>query len=140
MNRRTAILYALGGIGSVAAIPLINFFGGKSNYIPDIVKASGEPVVLSLIANEKEILEIGRTIDAQSAETVDGDKLIAMVLEGIPKNCYSPNLNEPEFKLNISRKIQSEFKNKQIRVVNGWVLSKTESIQCHLHHWLSTQR
>jgi hypothetical protein len=140
MNRRTAILYALGGVSSVMAIPAFNFFAGKANYMTDIVKASGEPVVLSLIANEREILAIGKTIHTQSSEPIDGDKLIAMVLDGIPEQCYRPNLNEPEFKLNISKKIQTEFKNKEIKVVNGWVLSKTEGIQCHLYHWLSTQQ
>jgi hypothetical protein len=140
MNRRTAIIYALGGVTSVVAIPAFNFIAGKSDYLSDIIQASGQPMVLSLIANEKEILDIGKAIQQQSKEKVDRDKLISMVLEGIPENCYRPHVNEPELKLHISRKIQKEFKNKEIKVVNGWVLSKTETTQCHLHHWLSSQK
>jgi len=130
----------LGGVASVVAIPAGNFFAGKVSSNSDIAKVAGEPVVLSLIANEREIFEIGGTIQSQHSETIDADKLIMMVLDGIPEHCYIPNLNEPEFKLNISKKIQTEFKNQEIKVVNGWVLSKTESIQCHLYHLLSTQQ
>jgi hypothetical protein len=140
MDRRTAIMYALGGVASVAAIPLFNFVAGKTSYASDVVEATGEPVILSLIANEREILEIGRTIRMESKDNLDVEQLIGLVLAGIPRQCYQPALNEPELKLHISRKIQEEFKNEEIKVVKGWVLSRTEALQCHLYHSLLAQQ
>jgi len=115
MKRRTAIGYALGGVASVVLIPVLNIFSNRNRHVSDIVEASGEPVILSLITDDREILEIGRTIHLASAEKTHGEQLISKVLEGIPDECYNPHLNEPELKLHISKKIQEEFKNDKHR-------------------------
>lgn len=133
MNRRTVILSVFGAMA--ASIPMIRWLSIKS-YASDVIQASAYPVLLSLIASREDIIEIGRTVKSSLLSVFDERGLTSAILENIPVNVYQPLLKPTELKLYISKKIQKEFQNGEIEVVKGWVLSKTEVMQCRVFNWL----
>jgi|GEM_PF-1152450 len=133
MNRRTVLLSAFGAVA--AGIPLLRWLSTKS-YTSDVMQASAYPVLLSLIASREDIIEIGKTVKSSLLSVFDEHELTSAILENIPVNVYQPLLKPIELKLYISKKIQKEFQNGEIEVVKGWVLSKTEVMQCRVYNLL----
>lgn len=133
MNRRTVILSGFGALA--AAIPLLRWLSTKS-YPSDVMQASAYPALLSLIASREDIIEIGKTVKSSLLSVFDEHELTSAILENIPVNAYQPLLKPTELKLYISKKIQKEFQNGEIEVVKGWVLSKTEVMQCRVYNLL----
>lgn len=133
MNRRTVLLSAFGAVA--AGIPLLRWLSTKS-YTSDVMQASAYPVLLSLIASREDIIEIGKTVKSSLLSVFDEHELTSAILENIPVNAYQPLLKPIELKLYISKKIQKEFQNGEIEVVKGWVLSKTEVMQCRVYNLL----
>lgn len=133
MNRRTVLLSAFGAIA--AGIPLLRWISTKP-HTSDVMQASAYPVLLSLIASREDIIEIGKTVKSSLLSVFDVHELTSAILENIPVNAYQPLLKPIELKLYISEKIQKEFQNGEIEVVKGWVLSKTEVMQCRVYNLL----
>jgi hypothetical protein len=135
MKRRTVLISALGALGA-AALPLAEWFSRRS-YDSDVLMTSAYPVLLSLIATEDDIMAIGESMPLSILDGTDGHELTQAILEDIPMDVYQPKLNASELKLRIAKKIQMEFQKGEIQIIKGWVLSKTEVMQCRVYHWLA---
>lgn len=130
VTRRTALLY---GAGAVAlSIPLINWIVEKP-YSERLMKAIAHPVLLSLIASENDLQLIGEN----SGKALTIHELASSILLHVPNNLYKPDLNEIEVKSEISKKIKQDYKQGNIEIVNGWIISNTELSQCRLYNLLS---
>jgi len=89
------------------------------------------PVILSHFCDEETIQKIGITyrsiVPAENSEK----RLHALLLNTLLEN--EQNISDPAVISNLlNRKIQEEFNAEKIIIVNGWVLSETESRQCAL--------
>lgn len=89
------------------------------------------PVILSHFCDEETIQKIGITyrsiVPAENSEK----QLHALLLNTLLEN--EQNISDPAVISNLlNRKIQKEFNAEKIIIVNGWVLSETESRQCAL--------
>ena len=134
MKRRTVLISALGAFA--AAFPLAGWLARRS-FDTDVLTASAYPVLLSTIATEEDILAIGEAMPLPILGAPDGHELTETILKDIPMDVYEPRLNASELELYITRKIQMEFQKGEILIVKGWVLSKTEVMQCRVYHWIA---
>lgn len=127
MKRRTAIVTVLGTLAM--SLPLAHWLTRRP-FTSKIMEATAHPVLLSLIARKEDIRQIGEGFNA----TVQNAKeLSSTILQDIPLKVFQPDLQESLLKLEISKKIQREFEKGEIEIVKGWVLSKTEVVQCQLY-------
>jgi hypothetical protein len=133
MKRRTVLISALGALA--AAFPL--GWLARRNYDSDVLMTSAYPVLLSMIATEEDIMAIGESMPLSILDTSDGHDLTQAILEDIPTTIYEPRLDVDELRRRITKKIQLEFQKGEIQIVKGWVLSKTEVMQCRVYHWLA---
>jgi hypothetical protein len=134
MKRRTVLISAIGALA--AAFPLAGWLS-RRNYDSDVIMTSAYPVLLSMIATEEDIMAIGESMPLSILDAPDGHDLTQAILEDIPTGIYQPNLDAEELRIRITKKIQSEFQKGEIQIVKGWVLSKTEVMQCRVYHWLA---
>jgi len=89
------------------------------------------PVILSHFCDEETIQKIGivyrSIVPAENSEK----QLRALLLNSIADN--EQDISDPVILRSLlSRKIRKEFNAEKIIIVNGWVLSETESRQCAL--------
>lgn len=131
VTRRTALFYGAGAIA--ISIPLIRWIVNKP-YSERLMQVVAHPVLLSLIATENDIQQIG---EKNITIILSKHELASAILLNFPKKIYQPQLNEIELKSEISKKIKQEYKQGSIEIVNGWIISKTELVQCKLYNLLS---
>jgi len=92
-------------------------------------QAEARPLFLSKIAEDNSIIKTGLAYRKVFKNEDDEQKLKALLLSqsGLAINATSDEIGQM-----LARKIDAEFKNGTIIVVNGWVLSATEARQCAL--------
>jgi hypothetical protein len=109
MKRRNFIFSAVAGVGAVLASAY--YFFGDVEYDPRLA----EPQLLSLIWEAGTIRDIGRRyrVDFPSEKS---ERSLLKLLSTAPTEGT----------------ITSDFKNRRIVVIDGWILSVTEARQCAL--------
>ena len=107
MKRRNFIL-AAAGIGAISAS--VYYFFGDVEYDPELAR----PQSLSLIWDAKTIKDVGTKYRAQVSSEKSERSLVKLL--GTP----------------IQDTITTDFKNGNIVIIDGWILSVTEARQCAL--------
>jgi hypothetical protein len=123
MKRRNFVLLTSAGVAAVS-IPAFNYFFFN---IPDYDKKLSTPQLLSLIWDEKSILDIGAKYREQFAEE-NSERALARALFADPVNQSLGKLEQMT---------QADFAEGRMVIIDGWVISKTEARQCALHYLLN---
>lgn len=114
MERRRFVILALAGTAAVS-LPLSQCASGDNDYRPQHL--------YSLIGKSKTV-EIGKAYVERFPSESDRKKLTALI---------TTTLNEPPAsKVNV--RIQNEFRNGKVVIINGWILSLTEARQSALEY------
>ena len=114
MERRRFVILALAGT-AVAGIPLSRCGSGTDANLPELL--------YQMIGRNKAI-EIGKAYVGRFPSESRQDKLTQLI---------SATLNEqPATPVNV--RIQNEFRNGKIVIINGWILSLTEARQSALYY------
>ncbi|CAN5362134.1 hypothetical protein BH09BAC3_BH09BAC3_10210 [soil metagenome] len=130
MQRRAAIFL---GIGTLAlAFPFTRWLTRKPRSAR-LMEICAVPLLLTLIAGEEGIQKVGK-----SAIFIEMDKeeFVSMILRDLPGKNLLEEMNDRELQWEISKKIQNEFRRGEIEIVGGWILSRTEVLQCQLYNLL----
>lgn len=126
MKRRTFLITTTAALAA-ASIPIARYYSlRKKTYHPLIM-----PEELGNFCEEKVILEIGK----QYLKAVPGENELVklkqiLLTEGSGKQTDESDKTAVSALLNT--KIQDDFNNFRIHVLNGWVLCVTEARQCAL--------
>ncbi|HTH54694.1 MAG TPA: hypothetical protein VL728_01525 [Cyclobacteriaceae bacterium] len=108
MKRRTFIISTAAGIGAISAA---YYFFGDVDYDP----ALAEPQALSYIWDDKTIKDAGRRY-RKDFPSEASERTLVKLLKTVPTE----------------ETITADFKNGNMVVVDGWILSVTEARQCAL--------
>ena len=92
-------------------------------------QAEARPLFLSKIAEDNSIIKTGLAYRIAFKSEDDEQKLKALIL---PKSTMTNSEGSGEIAKMLAGKIDAEFKNGAIVVINGWILSLTEARQCAL--------
>lgn len=126
MKRRKFIV--LSGIGSAAfTLPAACLRAGVPAYDPLLA----EPELLSLIWDTETTIEMGRLFrQLTPGERTEGE-LVSILMEAGPENSPDP--------LNVVRsRIQADYEEGDLVMLDGWMLSRTEARQCALFSLIQT--
>ena len=121
MKRRTFLWISGAGVVT-AALP----FGGCSTTSYNAPSWVSHPHDLSQLCDEATIRAIGQTWLTVVPEENDREKLSAALTP--PENHQQAGWEQW-----IAKKIESDFKNGNTHVLQGWVVSDTEARQCALY-------
>jgi hypothetical protein len=114
MERRRFVILALAGTAAVS-LPLSHCGPGADVTRPELL--------YSLVGKSKTIA-IGKSYVERYPSESDRNKLMALI---------SATLNEqPASPVNV--RIQNEFRNGKVVIINGWILSVTEARQSALYY------
>lgn len=135
MTRRTFI----GIVAGVAVVALARcYFWWRKRRLPnDIIGIAALPQLLSQVAAEEDIKEIANAVKPEPCSIFDECDLTAVILKDVPESVYSPVLYPNKLMSILADKVQLEFQQNKIKIVNGWILSETEVMQCQSYAWLS---
>lgn len=133
MKRRTFIV--ISALGAIAAgIPL-----GKSLFRPSVNKeAIARPQFLSYLSDIDTAREIGIAYREQVSDESGQDKLVDLLLEGVPEEALSDASDSSSVQKVLAKKIRQDFEAGRTVVIKGWVLAVTEARQCALFSLLQT--
>ncbi|MDP4260953.1 MAG: hypothetical protein Q8941_00365 [Bacteroidota bacterium] len=126
MKRRTFILTAIAG-AAIITIPVIKYRCRDSITGDPLLR----PDVLSRFCDKDTILEIGRQYMVQVPAEARKEKLIELLLTS-DKGEKLKSSDESEISKWIEQKVQQDFQTERMVIVNGWILSATETRQCAL--------
>ena len=87
------------------------------------------PLVLSGICDEASIRKIGISYRALVPGENSKEKLLELLNTGLSSNIAPDG---PEVINELEQKIEQEFKEDKLVVINGWVITPTEARQCAL--------
>lgn len=113
MERRRFVILALAGTAAVS-LPL-SCASGVDDYRPEHLN--------SLIGKSKTI-EIGKAYVERFPSESDRNKLTALITSTLKE--------QPASKINV--RLQNEFRNGKVVIINGWILSVTEARQSALQY------
>jgi hypothetical protein len=126
MKRRVFVKLGILGAGAMT-IPHINC---RSNDTYSLLLS--QPAFLSEICDEKTIAEIGNAYRKLKPASAKRDSVVKLLMTKPDGKKIPAQVNDDELEQIIGQKIQTDFKNENIVVLNGWVLSETEALQCAL--------
>jgi len=126
MNRRIFVKLGLLSAGA-ATLPFLN-----CQTPGNISQTIYLPSFLSQICEEKAIKEIGMAYQKINPDAKKQNAILKNLLTDTSGKSIPKNLDESELEKMLDEKIRSDFKNGNIVIVNGWVLSQTEAQQCSL--------
>ena len=127
MERRKFVI-GIAAVVAASAIPIINY--RCSHLLPGGYLM--RPMVLANFCDGNTIRDIGLCYRQEVPEENEKKKLEVLLLknnQGKKVDSKSDDMAISEF---LKSKIDQEFKNGQIVIENGWVLSETEARQCAL--------
>ena len=123
MKRRKFILTAV-AIAAIIIVP-IGIYRNRHRFAHDpLVK----PDILARFCDEATILKIGRQYRAIVPGENQKEKLTTLILDGKMQTITSDD-GISEW---IEEKIQKDFEEEKMVIVDGWILSETEARQCAL--------
>lgn len=126
MKRRTFLITTTAAVAA-ASIPIARYYGfRKKTYHPLLM-----PEELGNFCDEKIIREIGR----QYIKVIPQESVVIKLKEILLKDSSGKRVNESDksaVSLLLDKKIQDDFNNFRIHVLNGWVICETEARQCAL--------
>lgn len=134
MTRRAFIGIVTGIV--VVAATRVYFWWQRGRLPKDIIGVAALPQLLSQVAAENDIVEIGKAVTPVPCSIIDECDLTAVILEDIPESVYIPVLHPNKLMTVLANKVQLEFEQNRTKVVNGWILSETEVKQCQSYAWL----
>jgi hypothetical protein len=114
MERRRFVILALAGTAAVS-LPLSQCGSGTNEYVPEHL--------YSLIGKQKTV-EIGKAYTERFPSENDLNKLTALISSSLNEQPASP----------VNVRIQNEFRNGKIVIIDGWILSATEARQSALSY------
>ncbi len=126
MKRRSFILTAIAGV-AIITIPVINYKCGSSLSDDPLLR----PDALSRFCDKDTILEIGKQYIAQVPAEARKERLLELLLT----NEKGEKLAASEKAVTrhwIEQRVLHDFQTENIVMVNGWILSATETRQCAL--------
>lgn len=127
MKRRNFILISSAVVLAVASVPAYRYYKKKSKFYNPLVT----PDDLGRFCDEGTIREIGLSyrnmVPAENAKK----KLTDILLTGDDGKITGTSDNVAVYEL-IDKKIKRDFKEYQLQVIKGWVISTTEARQCAL--------
>lgn len=126
MKRRVFVKLSILGAGAMT----ISHLHCRSNETYNLLLS--QPAFLSEICDEKTIAEIGNAYRISKPESAKRDWVVKALMTKHDGKKIAPQTNDDELEQIMSQKIQTDFKNENTVVVNGWVLSETEALQCAL--------
>ena len=96
------------------------------------------PQALEHLFDSKTIHEIGKVYQKQAKDEGDETVLVKLLSTDRQGNPISETADSASIASLLSQKIQEDFQQNKIVVVNGWVLSLTEARQCALFSLIET--
>jgi len=127
MERRN-FLIGIAAVAAASAIPIINY--RCSHLLPEGYLM--RPLVLAHFCDRITIRDIGLRYRDQVPEENERETLEDLLLTNNDGRKVDPKSNNTVISEFLVSKIDQEFKNGQIVIENGWVLSETEARQCAL--------
>jgi hypothetical protein len=127
MKRRNFILISSAVVLAVASVPVYRYYKKKSRFYNPLVT----PDDLSRFCDEGTIREIGLSYRNMVPAENDKKKLTDILLTSDDGKITGSSDNVAVFEL-IDKKIKKDFKEYQLQVIKGWVISTTEARQCAL--------
>jgi hypothetical protein len=95
-------------------------------------KLLAHPQALQHLFDSKTIHEIGEVYQKQAKDASDETALVRLLSEDKQGKLIGETADSAFIASILSQKIQEDFEQNKIVVVNGWVLSLTEARQCAL--------
>ena len=127
MKRRNFILISSAVVLAVASVPAYRYYKKKSKFYNPLVT----PDDLGRFFNEGTIREIGLSYRNMVPAENEKKKLTDILLTGDDGKITGTSDNVAVYEL-IDKKIKRDFKEYQLQVIKGWVISTTEARQCAL--------
>lgn len=127
MKRRNFILISSAVVLAVASVPAYRYYKKKSRFYNPLIT----PDDLSRFCDEGTIREIGLSYRNMVPAENEKKKLTDILLTGDDGKITGASDNVAVFEL-IDKKIKKDFKEYQLQVIKGWVISTTEARQCAL--------
>jgi hypothetical protein len=91
-----------------------------------------KPDILSEICDEKTIRQIGVAYLKKSNPVLDEKQLLQKLLQDSDGKDLSPNISSSHLFTILTKKIESDYVSNNYMILNGWIISETEAIQCAL--------
>lgn len=127
MKRRNFILISSAVVLAVASVPAYRYYKKKSRFYNPLIT----PDDLSRFCDEGTIREIGLSYRNMVPAENEKKKLTDILLTGDDGKITGTSDNVAVYDL-IDKKIKKDFKEYQLQVIKGWVISTTEARQCAL--------
>jgi hypothetical protein len=127
MKRRTVILAGIAATAAIA-IPLMKYRSDCISTNDPLMR----PTVLTNFCDEKTIREIGDRYRMQVPEENKEEKLRELLLSDEKKTKKIGIPDDETISDLLNKKVNDEFKEGDIVIEDGWILSKTEARQCAL--------
>ena len=126
MKRRTFLITTTAAL-AVASVPVIRYYSnGKRSYHPLVM-----PEELGNFCDEKAIRDIGMQYRKLVPSESEKAKLEQILLTDEAGKTV-PMSDKTAVSELLDKKIQNDFNNFNIQILNGWVISVTEARQCAL--------
>jgi len=124
MKRRKFIFLTAAGF-TLLALPACNYINGE------IDNSLADPQSLSLIWDKQTILDIGKKYRSQFPND-DSEQSLSKLLKG-------KTSNEKELIDDLKLRIKNDFQTSNTIVIDGWILSQTETRQCALYSIINSK-
>ena len=119
-------------MSTLAALSFFLPILGCSKFESSIAKKLSLPLTLAKINDHNTIVDIGNSYLDENPDEKNREHLIDKLLVSSNGDLISKTADSLTLENLILKKIESDFKNGETIVINGWVLSKTEARQCAL--------
>jgi hypothetical protein len=126
MNRRIFVKLTFLGVGA-SILPFLQCRNSGSS-----IKLLYRPDFLSQICDEKMITDIGAEYRTMNPRLNDKDKLLKQLVHNENGKDIKITMENNEIEKILEAKIADDFKQSNIVILKGWVLSVTEAQQCAL--------
>jgi len=127
MKRRKFLWIGSAVVLAVASVPAYRYYKKKSKFYNPLVT----PNDLSRFCDEGIIRDIGLSYRNMTPVENEKKKLTDLLLAGDDGKLTGESDNEAVFEL-IEKKVRKDFKEDELQVIKGWVISTTEARQCAL--------
>ena len=124
MKRRKFVFLTAAGF-TLLAIPACNYINGE------IDNSLADPQSLSLIWDKQTILDIGKKYRSQFPKD-DNEQSLSKLLKG-------KTSNEKELIEDLKLRIKNDFQTSNTIIIDGWILSQTETRQCALYSIINSK-
>ena len=91
-----------------------------------------KPDILSEICDEKTIRQIGTSYLKKSNPISDERQLLKKLLQESDGKELSPDISSNQLFTILTRRIENDFSTNNYLILDGWIISETEAIQCAL--------